>query len=59
MITYLVALGEEGVSQVDDVGVLHFSHDLEFPVLVPFVLVDFLDRDVFASLNYGCLDIRI
>ena len=44
------------MSQVDDVGVLHFSHDLEFTVFVALVLVDFFDGDVFAGLYHSCLD---
>ena len=60
MINYLVALSEKGVPEIDDVRMLHFSHDLQFPVLVPLILIDFLDGDVLASLYYSCLDnIRI
>jgi hypothetical protein len=56
LLTYFVALGEESMSQIDDVWVLHFSHDLEFTVFVALVLVDFFDGDVFAGLYHSCLD---
>ena len=56
LLTYFVALGEESMSQIDDVWVLHFSHDLEFTVFVALVLVDFFDGYVFAGLYHSCLD---
>jgi len=40
----LLALGLEGVFELDDVRVVQLAQDLQLPVLLPFVLLHLLDR---------------
>jgi len=54
----LLTLGVKGVSQRNDIGVEKLSHDLKFAVLVPLILIHFLDGHHFPGLRNRCL-IRI
>ena len=53
--SYLVTLRVERVLKSDDIWVLELLHDLQLSVLIPFVLVHFLDGDDFASFSTGSL----
>jgi hypothetical protein len=53
--TYLVALGVESVLQLDDVRVAELLHDLKFAILIPFILVNLLDRNNFTSFSASSL----
>ena len=55
--SYLVTLRVERVLKSDDIWVLELLHDLQLSVLIPFVLVHFLDGDDFASFSTGSLKI--
>ena len=52
---FFVALGVEGMPQLNDVRVLEFFHYLQFSIFVSFVLVNFLDGDLLVSFVDNCL----
>lgn len=50
----LFSLSVKRVSERDHVRVEEFTHDLQFPILVSLILVNFLDCDDFPGLrNWG------
>ena len=50
----LVALGIEGVPQLNYIRVAQFLHYLQFTILVSFILVNFLNSDLLVGLiDYG------
>ena len=54
---WLVSLCVEGVLESDDVRMVQFLHDLQFSVLVPLILVYFLDGDNFSRFcNTGLIN---
>jgi hypothetical protein len=54
--TYLISLCVESVFESDHIWMEEFLHDLKFSVLVPLILVDFLDSNDLASLSDSCLN---
>ena len=52
---YLVSLSIESVFERDDIRVEKLLHNLELPVLVALVLINFLNRNDFSSLSDSCL----
>jgi hypothetical protein len=49
--TYLVSVSVECMLEVDYVRVVQLLHDLELPIFVPLVLVDFLDSHDLTGLR--------
>ena len=53
---WLVTLGIESMFKCDDIGVIKFLHDLQFSILVPFILVHLLDGYLFTILVHSRLE---